>query len=403
MVEERGPTNRLVTPLLTDLYQLSMAYGYWHCGRQDEPACFELFFRRNPFGGEFTVLAGVEELLRLVATFRFSPSELDFLSKSPVFAALPAENAKRFFEWLSTVDCSKVIVRAIPEGTLVFPRVPLVRIEGPLAVCQLLETPALNLIGFASLVCTNAARMRRAAGEGKLMLEMGLRRAQGPDGGISASRYAVQGLFDGSSNVQAGRLFGVPISGTMAHSYVTSFQGWGEVSQLTVQGADGAPFDLVAAVHEIAKTEVVAADGVAANESELAAFTAYAVAFPHNVIALVDTYDTLASGVVNFLVVALALHRAGLRAVGIRLDSGDLAFLSREARRMFRAWGARYAAEGFDAACDDFKIAASNDLNEETILSSMLRGTRLTSSASARTSRRARPSRRSVASTSSSR
>ncbi|EPS57263.1 hypothetical protein M569_17557, partial [Genlisea aurea] len=173
-----GPTNPMVTPLLTDLYQFTMAYAYWKAGKQNERAVFDLYFRKNPFGGEYTVFAGLEECIKLIANFKFTEDEIAFLQ-----SCLPSCDLG-FFSYLREIDPSDVEIHAIPEGYVVFPKVPLMRVEGPVAVVQLLETPFVNLINYASLVATNASRHRFVAGKTKLLLEFGLRRAQGPDGGI---------------------------------------------------------------------------------------------------------------------------------------------------------------------------------------------------------------------------
>lgn len=211
------PTNALVTPLLTDLYQLTMAFAYWKSGRHEDKAIFELFFRKNPFGGEYTIFAGLDECLKHLQHFRFSESDIAYLQTVPALQHCdPA-----FFEWLATLDTSEVQVRAMQDGQVVFPRVPLLVITAPLAIGQLLETTLLTLVNYPSLIATNAARMVRAAHdrgpiESKQLpaqcshipkcIEFGLRRAQGPDGGFSASKYAAIGGFDGTSNVQAGKL-----------------------------------------------------------------------------------------------------------------------------------------------------------------------------------------------------
>jgi nicotinate phosphoribosyltransferase len=348
------PTSSFVGPLLTDYYQISMAYAYWHSNRHECHAVFDLFFRRNPFEGEFTVFSGLEEVVRFVSDFRFTPDDVAYI-RSLMPGCEPA-----FFEWLASIDCSRVRIHAIREGTVVFPRIPLLIVEGPLAICQLLETTLLTLVNYASLVTTNAARFRIAAGPGKSLLEFGLRRAQGPDGGISASRYSYIGGFDATSNVLAGRLFGVPVRGTHAHAFVTAFTGLGDIETATIQDAQGRTADFVALVREC-REEL---GFTRTHEGELASFAAYAQAFPHMFLALVDTYDTLKSGVPNFLTVALALHRLGYSPVGIRLDSGDLAFLSRGARGMFREVSARVGVD-----FGRMVISASNDINEETLLS----------------------------------
>jgi nicotinate phosphoribosyltransferase len=347
------PANGFVGPLLNDFYQLTMAYGYWKCGRHEAPAVFDLHFRKCPFGGEFAVFAGLEEALRLVASFRFDDQQIAY-----VRGQMPGCDPG-FFEWLRAVDCRQVRVHALPEGTLAFPRVPLITVEGPLAVAQLLETPLLNLVNYATLMATNAARFRLAAGPDKTLLEFGLRRAQGPDGGVSASRYSYLGGFDATSDVLAGYLFDLPISGTHAHSWVQSFLGLDDVAGTRLADAQGRR------VHDFAAEALRCREELGyagTNDGELAAFIGYASAWPRGFLALVDTYDTLGSGVPNFLVVALALTRLGYRPLGIRLDSGDLAYLSRETRRMFREAGERL---GVDFA--GLKIAASSEIDEQTL------------------------------------
>ena len=346
------PTNPLVGPLLTDFYQLTMAYGYWKAGRHLDHAVFELFFRKNPFGGEFTVFAGLEEAIRFLDDFRFKDEEIEF-----VRSIMPGCE-KGFFDWLGATDCSGVKIFAPPEGTVVFPRIPLLRVEGPLAVAQLLETGLLNLVNYPTLIATNAARFRLAAGKDiSSLLEFGLRRAQGPDGGVSASRYSYMGGFDATSNVLAGKLFGIPVKGTHAHAYVSSFDGSNDIKDPLLSGPDGNWHNFHVKVLT-ARNELEFTD---TNEGELAAFISYAQAFPDNFLALVDTYDTLKSGVPNFLAVALALHRIGYKPVGVRLDSGDLAQLSRATRQMFR--------EVQQADFSKLLIVASNDINEATLLS----------------------------------
>lgn len=216
-------------------------------------------------------------------------------------------------------------------------------------------------------MCTNAARHRLAAGPTKKLLEFGLRRAQGPDGAMSASKYSYMGGFDGTSNVQASVVYGIAMQGTHAHSFVTSFTSLREVSSRKLRkaaaagAAEGEEVDFLELVLQFrAKL-----NAQLTNEGELAAFTIYALAFPHHFLALVDTYDTLQSGVPNFLAVALALRACGYQAVGVRLDSGDLAYLSREARRMFTEAAERFDAKGLERAT----IVASNDLTEEIIYS----------------------------------
>lgn len=347
------PTNPLVSPLLNDLYQLTMAYAYWRSGRYEDHAVFDLFFRRCPFDGEFALFAGLEEALRLVSSFGFTDEQIDYLR------SLMPQADERFFQWLRGVDCSQIRVYAIAEGTMVFPRVPLLRVEGPLAIAQMLETPLLNLVNFPTLLATNAARFRLAAGWDKTLLEFGLRRAQGPDGGLSASRYSYMAGFDASSNTLAGLLFGIPVSGTQAHAFISSFRSLEDLESRKIVGADGQEHDFVDLVLRC-REELGFAN---TNEGELAAFIAYAQAFPSSFLALVDTYNTLNSGVPNFLAVAVALSRVGYRPIGIRLDSGDLAYLSTQARQMFIDVKPRTNVDLSRA-----KIVASNDINEDTLL-----------------------------------
>lgn len=359
-----SPTNPMVNPLLTDLYQYTMAYAYWKAGKHNERAVFDLFFRRSPFGGEYTVFAGLEECIRFIANFKFTAEDIDFLR-----GALPGGCEEGFLDYLRQVDCSEVEVYAIPEGSVVFPKVPLIRVEGPVAVAQLLETTLVNLVNYASLVATNAARHRRVAGNSKTLLEFGLRRAQGPDGGVSASRYCYMGGFDATSNVAAGRLFGIPLKGTHSHAFVSSFMSPDEIVEKSLRSADASTTceDFVSLVQswlrKIQRTRLSIGGFGETNLSELAAFTSYALAFPDNFLALVDTYDVLRSGIPNFCAVALALRDLGYTAMGIRLDSGDLAYLSGEARKFFQAIEKDFGVPGFGKT----SITASNDLNEETL------------------------------------
>ncbi|KAF1331295.1 Nicotinate phosphoribosyltransferase, partial [Globisporangium splendens] len=356
------PTNSLVSPLLTDLYQLTMfvtrenaeVYAYWKVGRHNDHAVFDLFFRKNPFKGEYTVFAGLEEALGLINTFKFTESDIAYLR-----VALPnAENA--FFEWLATLDCSQIKVYAIKEGTIVFPRIPLLRIEGNLAVGQLLETPLLNLLNYASLITTNATRFKRAAGADKSLLEFGLRRAQGPDGGLSASRYSYMAGFAGTSNVLAGKLHGIPIKGTHAHAFVQAHTSLDDVKVCKQTLSFGAKYRwemmLMALLLLLASlgnenVQVSTLDG-------------------HNFLEIVLKYRqemeftrTNDSGVPNFLCVALALNELGYKPVGIRLDSGDLSYLSRQARALFKSTAERYDLEYFKK----LSITASNDINEAVL------------------------------------
>lgn len=301
-----------VLALLTDLYQLTMAYAYWKSGKEDEIGVFHLYFRKNPFQGGFTVACGLSGVIDFLQNFHFTENDTAYLATltgndgNPLFSG-------EFLDYLQNLKFS-CDVEAVPEGTVVFPNEPLLRITGPLLQCQLLETPLLNLINFQSLIATKSARIRLAAGSDTL-LEFGLRRAQGIDGGVSASRAAYIGGFDATSNVLAGKLYGIPVKGTHAHSWVMSF------------------------------------------ESELAAFEAYADSLPNNVTLLVDTYDSI-QGVKNAIKVGQRLREKGFDLSAIRLDSGDLAYLSIEARKLLD-----------EAGFEKTGIVASNDLDENLMIS----------------------------------
>ncbi|MCG8421819.1 MAG: nicotinate phosphoribosyltransferase [Proteobacteria bacterium] len=296
--------------LLTDLYQLTMAHGYWKSGVAERRAAFHLFFRKNPFKGGYALACGLQHAVEYVENFRFTRSDLDYLATlrgnddGPLFES-------GFLDYLDQMGFS-CDVDAMPEGTVAFAHEPLVRVRGPIIQGQLLETPLLNMINYSTLIATKAARICQAT-RGGPVLELGLRRAQGTDGGITASRAAYIGGCIGTSNVLAGKLFGIPVKGTHAHSWVMSF----------------------------------------ADERE--SFDVYAQAMPNNCIFLVDTYDTL-EGVKNAIAVGDKLRRRGHEMVGIRLDSGDLAHFSIKARQLLD-----------QAGFVDAKIVASNDLDEHII------------------------------------
>ncbi|KAJ9177270.1 hypothetical protein P3X46_012506 [Hevea brasiliensis] len=322
-----GTTNPMVTPLLTDLYQFTMAYAYWKVGKHQERAAFDLYFRKNPFGGEYTIFAGLEECIRFIANFNFTEDEISFIHES-----LPGSCEDGFCVYLRGLDCSEVELYAMPEGSVVFPKVPLLRIEGLIA----------NLLNYASLAATNAAR-----------------HWFGPDGGIGASKYCYIGGFDATSNVAAGKFFGMPLRGTLSHAFVSSYMSLDEIVEKSLQSSDGSGSceDFVSLVqtwlNKIQWSNSLCGTFGETNQSELAAFTSYAMAFPNNFLALVDTYDGMRSRIPNFYAVALALSDLGYKAVGIRLDSGDLAYLSCE----------EFGVPGFGK----MSIIASNDLNEETL------------------------------------
>ncbi|CAK1602158.1 unnamed protein product [Parnassius mnemosyne] len=404
--------NGIVQPLLTDLYQITMAYAYWKSGKVNDVAVFDLFFRTNPFQGEFTIFAGLEECLKFLQNFHYSDSDIEYLMQ-----ILPDNIEPEFFAYLKDLTCKDIKLSAIEEGSVVFPRVPLLRIEGPLIVAQLLETTLLTLVNFASLMATNAARYRMVAGKNVSLLEFGLRRAQGPDGGLSASKYAYVGGFDGTSNVLAGKMFNIPVKGTHAHSFVTSFSTLDDITSVMLRHADSLEqYNMLELSLEWRKriSSIIDVSPEEASDGELAALMSYAIAFPTGFLALVDTYDmkryniqglrhgqrmnghsgynsncgtnvtrisnstvirstygystverTLRSGLLNFCAVALALNDCGYRAVGIRIDSGDLAYLSVLARSTFEQIAEVFKLPWFSK----LTIVASNDINEETILS----------------------------------
>lgn len=306
--------------LLTDLYQLTMAYGYWKADKVAEEAVFHLFFRENPFEGGYAIAAGLEQAIDYLDGLRFTGPDLDDLRE------IRGGNGERLFpdEFIAYLAGLELTcdIDAVPEGTVVFPHEPLLRVRGPILQAQLLETTLLNLINFQTLIATKAARVVLAAA-GNPVLDFGLRRAQGVDGGISASRAAYIGGCAGTSNVLAGAMYGIPMKGTHAHSWVMAF------------------------------------------DSELESFEKYAEVMPGNSLLLVDTYDTL-DGVANAIVVARRLRAAGHELMGIRLDSGDLAWLSIEARKMLD-----------EAGLENVKIAASNDLDEHIITSLLQQGARI--------------------------
>jgi len=362
--ESYKPHNNFVNGLLTDLYQITMTYAYWKNNHAQQNACFDLFFRKCPFKGEYAVFGGLDDVLRFLNTFGYSKQDIDNLR-----GKFPSWDEK-FWEYLSGINGNELTVYSQKEGSICFPRIPLLRIEGPVAVCQLIETTLLNLVNYASLVTTNACRIRRAVGDDKSLLEFGLRRAQGPDGAMSASKYAYIGGFNGTSNVQAGILNNIPIKGTHAHSFVSSFPGLDVLDKdcLTVLPAKDSDdtkndkqtktfMDLVLEYRN--KLD----KGKTTNEGELAAFIAYAVAFPSGFLALVDTYDTLNSGIVNFIAVSLALNDLGYKSIGIRLDSGDLAYLSKECRKYFKSMADKFNLDFLG----NVTIVASNDINEAVI------------------------------------
>ncbi|KAM9644156.1 nicotinate phosphoribosyltransferase isoform 2-T2 [Morphnus guianensis] len=381
---------------LTDFYQLTMAYGHWRAGRHRLPAAAELFFRRGPFRGAFALGAGLAEGLRCLRAFRFSAADVAYLR-----SVLPSTTEDAFFDYLATLDASEVTVSAVPEGSVVFarvgraryppllwrgcgtvgshvpgedgdvtawlsPQVPFLQVKGPLLVVQLLETMLLCLVNYASLVATNAARFRLLAGPDMKLMEIGLRRAQGPDGALSASKYSYIGGFDCTSNVLAGKLYGIPVRGTIAHSFIMSFTSLEEVQPRELLPlAGGEPVDLPALAKSLLQwvCELLQTPPEKTNRGELAAFVSYAISFPHDFQGLLDTYCVRRSGLPNFCAVALALHQLGYRAIGVRLDSGDLAQQSKEIRKVLRACGAHFQVPWFET----IPIAVSNDISEQSL------------------------------------
>ncbi len=306
--------------LLVDLYELTMAQAWLRAGRADDEAVFVLSFRSQPFGGGYAVACGLADAIERLRAWRLESDELAYLEglTSPDGGSL---FDRHFLRWLSELHLS-LDVDAIPEGTAVFAFEPLLRVRGPVAQGQLVETTLLNAINYATLAASKAARVCVAAA-GEPVLEFGVRRAQGPDGALTASRAAFVGGCAATSNVLAGRRFGIPVRGTHAHSWVMAFD----------------------------------------NERE--AFRRYAEAMPHNTVFLVDTYDTV-EGVRAAIDVGREMRARGQRLGGIRLDSGDLAWLSVQARRLLD-----------EAGFTDAVVVASNDLDEFLVESLKHQGARI--------------------------
>jgi len=291
--------------LMTDLYELTMLAGYLEEGLAQQPATFDLFYRTNPYEGGYAIFAGLEPALEYLENLRFTGEELDYLQSLQLFKP-------EFLDFLQGFRF-RGRVTAPPEGSVVFANTPLLTVEGTLAEAQFVETALLNIVNFQTLIATKAARIVHATRNGTV-LEFGLRRAQGPDGGLSVARAACVGGVLSTSNVEAGRCFGLPVRGTHAHSWVMAF------------------------------------------DDELSAFRAYADAFPDQCILLIDTYNTLDSGVPHAITVAGELRAKGHELFVVRIDSGDLAYLSQEVRL-------RLDAAGFP----EVKVVASNDLDEYVI------------------------------------
>ena len=296
--------------LYTDHYELTMAQGYLKTGKKDVPACFDYFFRKNPFNGGYVLFAGLRDLLEILAALKFDGDDCRYLA-SIGFAA-------EFIDYLRGF-AFRGDIYAPEEGEVVFPFEPVVRVEGNIIETQIIETLLLNLLNFESLIATKASRIRRVAGE-RLVIDFGLRRAQGL-GGIHASRAAVIGGANSTSNLYSAFLFGLVSAGTQAHSWIQTY------------------------------------------DDELSAFRDFAKSFPKKCVFLVDTYDTLKSGVPNAITVAKEMETKGQKLFGIRLDSGDLAYLSKKARAMLDNAGLQYV-----------KIMTSNQLDEYVIKSLLDQG-----------------------------
>ena len=291
--------------LYTDFYELTMAQGYFLQGKKDEKATFDYFFRTNPYKGGFTVFAGLQDFLDLIANFTFSESDIEYLRGQGL--------KNNFLNYLKEFTFSGDIF-SVPEGEIVFPNEPILRVEGDIIECQLIESMLLNILNFESLIATKAFRIKLISGE-TTFSDFGLRRAQG-FGALHASRAAIIGGASSTSNVLAGKQFDVPITGTQAHSWILSF------------------------------------------DNELEAFRAFAEVNPGNTVLLVDTFNTLKTGVPNAIKVAKEMEQKGQQLKAIRLDSGDLAYLSKNARKMLDNAGLGYV-----------KIVASNQLNEFVVKS----------------------------------
>ncbi len=295
-----------VSPLYTDLYQLTMAQAYFQSGMKDVKAGFDYFFRKLPFKGGYVVFAGLQELLQMIHQLRFRDSDLEYLHE--------AGFDQQFLDYLKDFSF-KGNISSVREGDVVFPFEPVVRVEGNIIEAQLIETLLLNVVNFQSLIATKACRIRYSAGPKAILSDFGLRRAQS-FGAIQASRAAIIGGFDSTSNVLAAQKYKIPHAGTMAHSFVESFS------------------------------------------DEESSFRAYAQSFPNKSIFLVDTYNTLFRGIPNAIKIAKEMQKKGNKLVGIRLDSGDLSYLSKKAREMLDYEGLH-----------DVKIVVSNQLDEYVIRS----------------------------------
>ncbi len=305
---------QLSSGLLTDLYELTMAYGYWKSGKDRDESVFHLYFRENPFAGGYTIAAGLEQAVQYLEALRFTDDDLKYLATVGLFS----DEFLRYLQGLRfTCD-----IDAMPEGTVVFPQEPMLRVVGPILQAQIIETALLNILNFQSLIATKASRVVYAA-KGDPVIDFGFRRAQGMDGALSAARAAYIGGCMGTSNVLAGATFDIPVKGTHAHSWVMAF------------------------------------------DSQIEAFEKYAEVMPNNCLFLIDTYNT-SQGVAQAIEIGKRLRQKGHEMLGVRLDSGDLAYLSKEVRKVLDA-------AGFPNAV----IAASNELDEHLIASLKEQGAKI--------------------------
>lgn len=301
--------------MLTDFYQLTMMNGYDFNQKSDEIMVFDMFYRKNPNNGGYAIVCGINEVIDYVENLKFTKEDIDYLRKQNIFN-------ESFLKYLENFKFEGEIY-AVEEGSIMFPNEPIIRVKAKAMQAQFVETAILCIVNFQTLIATKASRICYSA-MGDDVMEFGLRRAQGPDAGLYGAKAAVIGGCIGTSNVLAGKMFDVPVLGTHAHSWVQSF------------------------------------------DSELEAFRAYAKTYPSKTMLLLDTYDTLGSGIVNAITVFKELREQGYEPLGVRLDSGDLEFLSKEVRK-------RLDEAGFE----NVKITASNDLDENTITSLKNQGARI--------------------------
>lgn len=293
--------------LLTDLYQLTMLNGYYEKNIHEDIVVFDMFFRKNACNGGYTIICGIEQLVEYINNLHFSDDDLKYLKSLDLFS-------DKFLDFLKDFKFTGDIY-AVEEGTIMFPKEPVITVKAPLYQAQLIETALLTIVNFQSLIATKASRVCYSAA-GDPVFEFGLRRAQGPDAGTYGARAAVIGGCSGTANVLAGKMFNIPVIGTQAHSWVQKF------------------------------------------DNELESFRAYADVYPDKCLLLVDTYDVLKSGVPNAIKVFDELKAKGHKPMGIRIDSGDLQYLSVEAKKLFE-----------EAGYTDLSYTASNDLDEYTIAS----------------------------------